>query len=761
MAGFTDDFLDDLRQRLKVSAVVGRDHELIKRGTEFVSKADPSISVNDGKGLWFDFGKGRDGGDIFQWMMQQHGMDFPGSVKACAEMAGVPLPANGDARPRARSSQGSSEDPPWHGDPPPLDPDDRAAPPRPPERKITKTYDYTDASGTLLYQVCRLEWDENGKHKKTFFQRRPCPDDDGSWIVGLKAGEFIKSKRGDWLEVNEDRADWRGERRTFNTGVPHGLYRLVEFKELATPDEPVWLPEGEKDADTLTDWGFVATTNSGGAGNFRPDHAEMFRGLDVIIPIDNDEAGHKRADKIGAALRGIARRVRVLDFAKVWPGAPKGADVTDWKRQREGDRDELMAFVPKLPDWTPPPFVSAFGGIPFERLDDPGPEHEFLIDDLLTLRDKSAIAGASRSGKSFLAIEAAGCIATGKDFFGHKVLAPGLVIYQAGEGAHGIKKRFRAWRQWYRYLPGDRIPIFILQSKIDIYRADGDTAKLIEEIKGIQQHYDMPLRALFIDTLAKAQGAADENNGKDMALVMGNVDKISDAFPNSHISLVHHFNAAGTKMRGHSSVYAGLDQVVLVTKEEGSKVRTAVLDKQKDGEDGLEIRFELFQVELGKRADDKPITSCVVLPIGGGSQARDDGKGGAKKGVKLSNERAVILRSLIDALAEKGEKTPPHLRLPRAITTVITKKLWKQHYLTKLPDVGTVADNTINKRMRDALAQFLTLKVVGVVDPYVWVTGKLVQGVVELPPPGQLPEGGYQQDMLNRGPEPNADVPDE
>ena len=67
-------------------------------------------------------------------------------------------------------------------------------------------------------------------------------------------------------------------------------------------------------------------------------------------------------------MRGIAKRVRVLDFAQVWPGAPKGADVTDWKRQREGDRDELLALVPKLPDWRPPPFVSQFGGIPFERL---------------------------------------------------------------------------------------------------------------------------------------------------------------------------------------------------------------------------------------------------------------------------------------------------------------------------------------------------------------------------------------------------------
>jgi len=92
-----------------------------------------------------------------------------------------------------------------------------------------------------------------------------------------------------------------------------------------------------------------------------------------------------------------------------------------------------------------PPFVSRYGMLPWADLDRPGAEMEWLVDDMLTCGDKSIIGGPSQSGKSFLAIEIARCIAMGEPFLGHPV-RQGLVIYQAGEGARGIKNRFRAYR---------------------------------------------------------------------------------------------------------------------------------------------------------------------------------------------------------------------------------------------------------------------------------------------------------------------------
>lgn len=762
---FSDAFLDEVRARVRVSDVVGKRVVLKKKGSEHVGlspfgeEKTPSFTCADQKGFWHDFSSGKHG-DIFAFVMETEGVEFPEAVERIARDFGISVPDDGAparGRPQAPAARAKANgrhdesEPPFDERGPGVDragdregdrPQDHG---RPSKREITKSYDYQDAQGSLNYQTARIEWTEDGKRKKTFLQRRP--DGEGHWIWGLSGGEFLRGRDGDWYKATEDRIEkWVGaERRTFPEGVKHGLYRLVEFRELVSPGATVYVPEGEKDTDTFCDWGEIATTNSGGASNWRADHAEMFRGLHVVIPVDNDDAGRKRGDVVAKSLQRVAASVRILDFAAVWPEAPKGADVTDWRDNAGGTAARLHAIVAELPIWQPPPFVSQFEGIPFERLDEPGPEHEYLIDGWLTLGDKSIIGGATKSGKSFLAIEAGGCVATGKDFFGAKVMAPGLVIYQAGEGRRGIKKRFRAWRQYNAILPRERVPIFILQSKIDIYRPDGDTARLIEEINGIRSLYDVPLRALFIDTLAKAQGAADENSGKDMSAVMGNVDKLADAFPGCHVCLVHHFNAAGTKLRGHSSIYANLDQVVLVTKDEASKVRTAVLDKQKDDEDGMKIDFELLVLEVGRRAvDDKPITSCVTVPVGERLALKLGGRA-FDRTLNLSDQQTIVYRALVAALVEFGEPTPATLRLPQSIARVVHYKRWHEQYRMVASDDN---EGTIRQAMKRTGEHLMRLRVIGRNQPYVWLTNRAVSGVEPIESPGAPAQDG-PQDLLD------------
>lgn len=772
MPRFTDQFLDELRERVPVSAIAGRKVELKRRGAEWVgfspfNKEDTaSFTVNDDKGFWHDFSSGKHG-DVFGFLQDAEGLDFPEAVEEVARVAGIPLPAiNGHddhaQRPLDRHDgtepggttrdDGAGE----HGG-------DAAAHGANNDRRIGRTYDYTDAQGGLIYQVCRIEWTgDDGKPRKTFIQRRPTPDNDGEWIWGLTAGDYLHSRYGDWYQVTKERAaKWVGaERRAFG-GTEHGLYRLVEFNELASADEPAFITEGEKDADTLRAWDLVATTNSGGAANWRPDHAERFRGLDVVILMDNDDAGRKRADKIGASLQGVTRRVRVLNVADYWPKevpwpagheGGKGIDVTDWRDENpvQATRENLLAMVAQSPDWRPPPFKSQFGALAWEHLDDPGPEHQFMIDGWLTVGDKSIIGGPSRSGKSFLAIHAGASTARGVDFFGNKVMTPGLVIYQAGEGARGVKKRIRAYRKHFGVGASERVPFVLLQSKIDLYNSDGDTQALIDEIQEIAKLYTVPLRAIFIDTLATATGGADENSGRDMSTVMANVDRINAA-TGAHVCLVHHMNAAGTKLRGHTSVYANVDQVITVTRDEVTKIRTAVLDKQKDGEDGTQIRFELFQVEVGTRFDGKPETSCVTLEVGEKDAAR---KAEGNRGFKLTQQEELVFRALVNALAEKGQAPPTGFKIPEGVS-VITYAEWREAYARSAPidhDDERKRKETIKKAMTRAGTTLLKFGIIGRDDPYVWWTGLPVRGFArqagqpldfsKLKPPAQAPDDG-------------------
>jgi hypothetical protein len=87
---------------------------------------------------------------------------------------------------------------------------------------IVETYDYTDADGTLLYQVTRHD-------PKDFRQRRP--DGNDGWIDNLD-------------------------------GVRRVLYRLPYLARF--PDVPVFICEGEKDADRLASLGYCTTTVSAG-----------------------------------------------------------------------------------------------------------------------------------------------------------------------------------------------------------------------------------------------------------------------------------------------------------------------------------------------------------------------------------------------------------------------------------------------------------------------------------------------------------------
>lgn len=500
--------------------------------------------------------------------------------------------------------------------------------------------------------------------------------------------------------------------------------------------------EGEKDADTLWDWGIPATTNSGGAKNWRPDHAETFRGMDVVVPVDNDEAGRAHGEAVAKSLRGIAKRVRVLDWRDYWPGAPDKADVTDWRDQEGGTVGRLLEIAAALPTWTPAPYISKFGALPWERLDEPGVEHEFIIDGWLTVGDKSIIGGPSKSGKSFLAIHASMAIARCTEFFGQKVMCPGLVIYQAGEGARGIKKRLRAYRKHFDVPWDEHVPFVLLQSKIDLYRDDGDTDALIDEIKALAEQYDVPLRAVFIDTLATATGGADENSGRDMSAVMANVDKINAA-TGAHVCLVHHMNAAGTKLRGHTSIYANIDQVITVTRDEMTKIRTAVLDKQKDGEDGQLIRFELMSVQIGSRQlDGEPITSCVTLDVGEREAVKSQ-----KPGFKLTQQEELVFRALVTALGELGRPPPAERKnIPPQISTVVTYKEWRDTYARSAP-IDEDSDDAkraaaVKKAMQRAGVTLLSFGIIGRDNPFVWWSGKPVRGFgkdVPTPPLQPLP----------------------
>ena len=182
-------------------------------------------------------------------------------------------------------------------------------------RKLVAAYDYTDETGALLFQVCRLD-------PKDFRQRRkPRPDDPpddvkNGWVWSVK-------------------------------GVRQVPYRLPELIEAIALGYRVFIVEGEKDCETLAGYGITATTNAMGAGKWKEALAEHFAGADVIVIPDNDDAGRNHANDVARSLAGKAARIRMLEL----PGLPDKGDVSDWFAAG-GTVEAFNDLVEAAADWT-------------------------------------------------------------------------------------------------------------------------------------------------------------------------------------------------------------------------------------------------------------------------------------------------------------------------------------------------------------------------------------------------------------------------
>lgn len=99
---FTDQFIDDLRDRISISDVVGsrvtwdRAKTRVNRGDywgccPFHGESRPSFHCEDRKGRYHCFGCGASG-DHFRFFMELDGVSFPRAIEMVASLAGVSMP---------------------------------------------------------------------------------------------------------------------------------------------------------------------------------------------------------------------------------------------------------------------------------------------------------------------------------------------------------------------------------------------------------------------------------------------------------------------------------------------------------------------------------------------------------------------------------------------------------------------------------------------------------------------------------------------
>lgn len=671
---FSESFLDELRAAVPITDVVGQHVQWDKAKSNpgrqdmwaccpLHGESTPSFHAQAQEGTYHCFGCGASG-DHFAFLMALNGLDFPSAVAEVASLGGIALPENttGGGKP-AR---------------PPEQPRQTKERPQPlaaeGKRELVKTYDYTDRDGNLLYQVCRfmirmpdgsfaLNKDGQGPWK-TFMQRRPSGLGDGSWIWGLSAGDFMRPGPGkDWSTYDHDkRQQWpNAELQRFPAGAEHTIYRHPAVEIAIAEGRSVLVVEGEKDADTAVALGFCGTTNSSGSKHWTDAHAANFRDADVVICLDNDAAGD-RADKLAKSMKGIARRIRVLNFADHVPGFDHKGDITDWVEKFDGDADKLQALIDSLPDYRPRP-PAGFGARTMNSLAGKPIEYDWLIKGLVERNGVFILAAEKQAGKSFVVMDMGMKIARGLQY-GDRITRKGIVLHIACEDGKGVQMRAEGYRQANGISPDIDIPYIVMDRDFTLMD-DKVIDKLIEAVKAWEDHYGMPVELIIIDTLSVATEGLNEIDGAEVGKVLARVNRLKDQ-TGAAICLVHHMNASGGRVRGHTSIEANVSQVFeirpLMTipqnrKEtpqpvldgEGRHIRQIVLTKNKNGINNLKWKIVLEVVKLGIDRDGDEITTCICA-----RPARHSNSDAPEDNTKLVGDQKLVFDALVAAQADSA-----------------------------------------------------------------------------------------------------------
>ncbi|WOE67655.1 helicase RepA family protein [Aeromonas allosaccharophila] len=255
-------------------------------------------------------------------------------------------------------------------------------------------------------------------------------------------------------------------------------------------------------------------------------------------------------------------------------------------------------------------------------------QDSFLVEGLLDENSLAGFYGPSGSRKSFLIIDIACRVATGKPWQGLDV-KQGSVIYVAAEGSNGMIKRMNAWVN--KYNNGEDIKNFYRISQPMFVSKQEYIEDLILATEDVLFETGMPVRLIVIDTLARCF-TGNENAAEDMGAFIAGCDQIK-VKSGATILIVHHTGKDIDRgAKGAYSFKAALDNEYFVTKDEDKKNLSSrlVCTKSKDGNDELDISIGLKIETLGRTIKGKVIDTLVVI----------DGEHDNKNGYVNSNDRS-------------------------------------------------------------------------------------------------------------------------
>lgn len=336
----------------------------------------------------------------------------------------------------------------------------------------------------------------------------------------------------------------------------------------------------------------------------------------VVVLVDNDDASEKMLRDIWDVL-GMTVRSFTWDF-----GDPAGYDVND--ALMAGQRDRVIDLIQnakevlykdhktpghaehKTPDHDADATNRKFKLIKYSDIEiKPA---DWLTQGCMETDSLNLLFSDPGGCKSFFAIDLSCCVATDKDFHGMSC-KQGPVVFIAGEGQNGLKRRFMAWGIRHD-IDLDQAPIFLSMMPASLCETD-QVGFVITAIQAVADEYGAPV-LVVLDTVARNFGPGDENSTQDMSGFIASIDKIREKFK-SCILLVHHTGHTDkSRARGAMALKGALDTEYRLEKDETGVVRMTCT-KMKDHEPLAPMAFRLNTVELPLQDDQgEQVTSAIL-----------------------------------------------------------------------------------------------------------------------------------------------------
>jgi len=392
---------------------------------------------------------------------------------------------------------------------------------------------------------------------------------------------------------------WDAEGRCWRRGrreITPLLYNLREvLRAVGQGDQTVYVVEGERDAETLIDRGFLATTNPHGAGNWEESFSQVLAGANVVVIADKDAPGRKHAAQVAESLKAqdcLVSLVQACSGKDVTDHIAAGHSISDLvpmeDRPAEKPAGKGLGFDPTrvmgLQElWEMPPLVP-------------------LVQGLFDRGDLAMVYGMWSSGKSFFALDVALSVATGTDWHGRKVHA-GPVLYVAAEAVRGLPRRIESWLDHYD--ADDPENFFIYPQPIQL------TTEGVGRAVG-RYAAEKGAVLVIIDTVGRCIAGAEENSAKEMGVVVRELEDMKRTCSDLTVVYIHHTDKTAKWARGSSVFGASVDASFRVTKvDDGFMVLN---DKVREHEPAEPMQFHLLSAGKSVVAVETPWTGAPENP---------------------------------------------------------------------------------------------------------------------------------------------------